>query len=99
LKWVPVDVWTDSSIESMKRVVVQLRGMIGEGEKWRMTVEKKRYTKHHKSEIISDLAELIDEKVDLKNPDKILRIEIIGKYAGMSILKSREVFSSVKLLF
>lgn len=93
LKWVPVDIWTPSTLYAMKEVVTQLRSRIHTGERWRMTVEKRRYTQHHKIEIIRELADLIDEEVDLENPDKILRIEIIGKYAGISVLTPKEIFS------
>jgi tRNA acetyltransferase TAN1 len=94
LKWVPVEVWTYSDLDSMKTAVKQLRNRIREGERWRMTVEKRRYTKYHKDEIVRELAELINEKVDLKNPDKILRIDIIGKYAGISVLEPKDIFST-----
>ncbi len=59
-------------------------------------MEKRRYTVHHKVEIIEKLAELIDETVDLEKPDKILRIDIIGKYAGLSILTPQDIFSAAK---
>lgn len=97
LKWVPVDRWTSSDIESMREVVLQIRNEIGLGERWRMTVEKRRYSLHHKIDIINALAELIDEKVDLKEPDRILRVDIIGKYAGLSFLLPDEVFSTARL--
>ncbi len=96
LKWVPVDLWTRSEISSMKEAVIELKNMILKGERWRITVEKRRYTLYHKVEIIRELAELIDEKVDLENPDKILRIDIIGKYAGLSILTPQDIFSAAK---
>jgi len=98
LKWVPIDLWTRSDMNSMKEGVVELRNGIYAGEKWRMTVEKRRYTRHHRIEIIRELADLIDEKVDLENPDKILLIEILGGYAGISVLKPQEIFSAVKIL-
>jgi len=97
LKWVPTDLWTYSDMNSMKEAVMNVRDKIRAGERWRMTVEKRRYTLYHKIDIIKELAELIDEKVDLKNPDKILRIDIIGKYAGISVLSPREVFSTMRL--
>jgi len=96
LKWVPIDFWTFSDIDSIKKEVVKLRNRILKGEKWRMTVEKRRYTSHHTIEIIEKVAEMIDEKVDLKNPDKILHIEIIGKYAAVSLLTPRDTFSIAK---
>lgn len=97
LKWVPTDFWTNSDMDSMKEAVLNIRVKIHEGERWRMTVEKRRYTRYHKIEIIKELAELIQEEVDLKNPDKIVRIDIIGKYAAVSVLSPNEIFSTTKL--
>lgn len=97
LKWVPTDLWTCSDMNSMKEAVINVRDRIQVGERWRMTVEKRRYTLYHRIDIIKELAQLIDEKVDLKNPDKIVRIDIIGKYAAVSVLSPREVFSTMML--
>jgi len=97
LKWVPIELWTYSDLDSMKKTVEQLKTQIHPGEKWRITLEKRRFTKYHKIEIIKSVAELIDEKVDLKNPEKILRIDIIGKYAGISVLKPNDIFSTLQL--
>jgi tRNA acetyltransferase TAN1 len=97
IKWVPIDAWTDSDIESMKTTLEGLKGNILPGEKWGMKVEKRRYTLHHSIEIIKELAELIDEKVDLENPDKNVRIEILGKNAGISVLRPDEIFSTKKI--
>jgi len=96
LKWVPVDLWTLSDMDSMKEGVRKLRNRIHAGERWRMTVEKRRYSQHHKIEIIRELADLIEEKVDLENPEKILRVDIIGRYAGISVLTPQDIFSVVK---
>lgn len=96
LKWVPIDYWTTSDLESMASGIVTLRNKIAKGEKWMMVVEKRRYSQYHKIEIIKYLAEYIDEKVDLRNPDKIVRIDILGKNAGISVIKPEEIFSVSK---
>jgi tRNA acetyltransferase TAN1 len=93
LKWVPIDYWTTSDLESMANGIVMLRNRIAKGEKWMMVIEKRRYTGYHKIEIIKHLAEYIDEKVDLRNPDKIVRIDIIGNNGGISVVKPDETFS------
>ena len=95
-KWVPIDLWTDGNIESIKERITKLRGMIRTADTWRMTVEMRRYTTLHKADVIREVAELIDAKVDLDNPDKILRIEFIGKHAGISVLKPYEIFSATR---
>jgi len=98
LKWIPIDFWTHSDMESMREAVVELRNKIQAGERWRMTVKKRRYARYHKIQIIRELAELINEKVDLKTPEKILRIDILGKYAGVSVIAPQDVFSIEKPL-
>lgn len=55
-KWVPVDRWTSSDLDSMSSLVASLKGKIGEDERWMMAVEKRRYTRYHKIDIISRLA-------------------------------------------
>jgi tRNA acetyltransferase TAN1 len=99
LKWVPVDYWTTSDLEAMANAIIMLRSRIEKGEKWMMLVEKRRYTQYHKIDIIKHLAECIDEKVDLRNPDKIVRIDIIGNNAGISVLKPGETFSISKAYY
>lgn len=92
-KWVPVDSWAYSDMDSLREAVADVQNKIRGGERWRMVVEKRRYTLYHKIDIIRELAQFIDEKVDLENPDKIARIDIIGKHAGVSVLTPKDMFS------
>jgi tRNA(Ser,Leu) C12 N-acetylase TAN1 len=80
-------------MNSLKEAVAKIRNKIEAGERWRMTVEKRSYTLCHKIDIIKELAQLINEKVNHENPDKIVRIDIIGKYAGVSVLAPEGIFS------
>ena len=93
LKLRPVDLWTTPTIANLKLAISSLKGQIRPGERWGMEVELRRFTTLHKLEIIEPLAELIDEKVDLRNPDKTVRIEILGNAAAVSVLKPEDVFS------
>jgi tRNA acetyltransferase TAN1 len=89
----PVDLWTAPTIADLKGAVSSLMGQIKPGEKWGMEVELRRFTALHRLEIIEPLAELIDEKVDLRNPDKMVRIEVLGNAAAVSVLKAEDGFS------
>lgn len=90
-RWVPVDTWTQADLDSLVRVVTGLREQIQPGETWRMTVEKHRHARHHRDEVITALARLIDAKVDLTRPDKILRIDLVGDAAAVSVLTPGDV--------
>jgi tRNA acetyltransferase TAN1 len=92
-KWLPVDAWGSSDVEAMKDAIHRLRDRIEPTETWRMTLEKRRYTHHHQLELIRILAEPIAAKVDLVHPDKILRVDILGPHAAMSVLTPKDIFS------
>ena len=97
LKLRPVDLWTAPTIADLKVAVSSLKGRIGVGERWGMEVELRRFTNLHKMEIIEPLAQLIGEKVDLRSPDKMVRIEILGNAAAVSVLRPEDVFSLHKI--
>jgi tRNA acetyltransferase TAN1 len=47
------------------------------------------------SEIIATVGSEINNRVDLENPDWIVLVEIIGKLVGISVLRPKEIFSSL----
>ena len=94
LKWIPIDVWCDSSnIESIRQALIALAGNILPEEKWMMHLEKRRYSMFHKADLIIGLADVFKQKVDLTNPDKVVWIELIGREAGIAIIRPSEIFS------
>jgi len=92
-KWLPIDAWGSSDVEAMKDAIHRLRDRIESTETWRMTLEKRRYPDHQQLELIRILAEPIAAKVDLVHPDKILRVDILGPQAAMSVLTPDDIFS------
>ncbi|MEW5840514.1 THUMP domain-containing protein [Nitrososphaera sp.] len=67
---------------------------MGTDETFRITVEK-RHSPLHSREIIDYVAEAIKRKVNLDNPDWIVLVEIIGRHAGVSVLRPGQMFSAV----
>jgi predicted phosphoribosyltransferase/tRNA(Ser,Leu) C12 N-acetylase TAN1 len=97
LKWVPVDRWARAELPAMKAAVAQLRQKIGPNETWRMTFERRTATTGlDPSWLIRSLAELIDAKVDLSHPDKVVLAQLFDKWVAFSIVAPNEVFSVVK---
>ncbi|MFB0560293.1 MAG: THUMP domain-containing protein [Candidatus Lokiarchaeia archaeon] len=95
--YIPIDVWCSSELEEMVENVKRLSEGIKKDETWRMTVNKRFYNQYHTLEIIEILAENVNRKVDLKNPQKIIQIEIMGKQAGISLLDPSDIFSVSKV--
>ncbi len=95
IKWVPVDFWCETSLDSIKKVIDEnVASGIGESETWGMKVEKRRWQKYHTIEIIECLAAGINRKVNLSSPDKWLRVNVVGERTAISLLKPEEIFST-----
>lgn len=92
--WIPVDKWCKSTIEDMQKTIKGLVKDIKEKDKWKMDIAKRCYEKYNTTELIMKLTDVVDKpKVDLKNPDKIIRIDIIGNNAGISLLNKDEILN------
>lgn len=94
-KWVPVDVWATPDTDSLRQAVAGLRDRIRPGERWRISIERRAPGGPARAELIAALAPLIDEKVDLSHPDKLLRIELLSDRAAVSVVTPEEMFSVV----
>ena len=64
-------------------------------DKYRITIEK-RHSEISSMDLISKIAEKIDNEVNLENPDVILLIEIIGNLCGISLLRKENILSVEK---
>jgi tRNA acetyltransferase TAN1 len=94
VKWVPVDHWCATDLSTMKEVIdQQIIGQIGQDQTWGMVVQKRRWQKYHTIEIIEFLAEGIESKVDLNNPDWIIWVDVVGRETGISLLRPQDIFS------
>ncbi|MHA1784035.1 MAG: THUMP domain-containing protein [Candidatus Helarchaeota archaeon] len=98
LKFVPIQEVIHTDINKIEEYLTSNIDLIKPEEKFKIVIKKRRFNLSS-SEIIEVVAKNIDRTVDLDNPDKIIRIEIIGKYTGISILSPDDVFSLKRKLF
>lgn len=96
VKWVPVDYWCWTDLDSIKQVIDQkVLPRLQPDETWAMQVNKRRWQTYHTLDIVTTLAADIDRKVDLSHPDKIVWVDVIGNETAVSVLKPDEVFSVI----
>ena len=95
LRVIPVEKVVRTNLDEIKQSAVELSNKIGENETFRVTVEK-RFTSVSSHDIIEATASDIKRKVNLTKPDKILLIEVIGGYTGLSVVSPDEVLAVVK---
>ncbi len=93
-RYIPVDKWVRSSVTEMQKAIKSLVPKIKKEEKWMMDLEKRHYDKMSFQELIVKLTDVVNrEKIDLKKPQKIIKVEIIGKDAGISLLEPAEILT------
>lgn len=97
LKLVPVQKIVEASLENIRNASLELANeLIGVDETYRILV-RKRLTDLSTRDLIDAIAPMIERKVRLDNPDKVLLIEIIGELAGISVIRPDQIVSIQKI--
>jgi len=95
LRVIPVEKVVRTDLVEIKQAVIELANKVGNDETFRVTVEK-RFTSTPARDIIEAAAASIQRKVDLTSPNKIILIEVVGGYTGVSVVKPKDIFSTTK---
>ena len=86
LKVKPVQKVVACEIEAIGNAVLERSKAIRDGETFRVSIEKRRSDVSSK-EVIDAIAAKIPRKVDLRDPGKIVLVEIIGRVAGIAVIR------------
>ena len=86
LKVKPVQKVVPCEIEAIGNAVSERSSAIRDGETFRVSIEKRRSDVSSK-EVIDAIAAKIPRKVDLRDPRKIVLVEIIGRVAGIAVIR------------
>ena len=82
----PILSWVRTEVEEIVGEVCNQVGKIGAEESFRVTLEKRR-THLRSLEVIKAVAEVIDNPVNLENPDWVVLVEILGNVTGVSVIR------------
>ena len=95
LRIIPIQKIIVTKIEEIEKSITELSHQILENETYRILIEK-RNSNISSQEIITKIANKINNKVSLDFPDKVILIEILGNVTGISILKKSDILSTEK---
>lgn len=93
LRFIPIEKVVTSNISEIKDASIELSKKIPLNKTVKIFIEK-RHSSLKRSEIIDEIGPSLTSKVNLENPDWLILIEIIGKYSGISVIESTNLFSS-----
>jgi len=72
----------------MQEAVRSVAEGIGENDMWKLDLTRRHYHQYQDHELILKLTEVVNTgEVDLEKPEKIIKVEIIGQHAGISLLE------------
>lgn len=94
LRVIPISMVVSSEIREIAQGIKNIRHEMLEGDRFRVTVEK-RHSILETKEVINAVASTIHNRVDLENPDWIVMVQIVGSQTGITILRPDQIFSSV----
>ena len=92
LKIVPIDYVCETKLNAIKDFVEKYYPFyLNEDDSFKIELKRRKNEIIERDTIIEAVAKLIDNKVDLDNPDKIIRIELLGNVSGISFLNPDDI--------
>ena len=98
LRIIPIQQVVLTDLNKIKDKATQLAAEIKESDSFRITVEK-RHSGISRRDIIEAVAENIHRKVNLKDPQKIILVEVVGGLTGISVINPDFIISTRKEQF
>jgi tRNA acetyltransferase TAN1 len=95
LRIIPIETTVPSELETIVEEALRLSEKIQGEQSFRITLEKRR-TELKRMEVIEAIAEGIERKVNLEEPDWIILVQIVGKRTGIAVLPSDGIISVQK---
>lgn len=95
-RFIPIQETTNAVLAEIVAAVQKHVNIMKPDESYRITIEK-RGSGLSSNEIIDAVAKIIHNKVSLEKFDWNVLIEVLGKIAGVSILKEQDMVSTLKL--
>jgi tRNA acetyltransferase TAN1 len=93
---IPVDAVVDTTLDQIKAAAKQLGGQINESESFKIDIGE-RDSPYTRKELIEAIADVVDRKVNLESPDKVLQVEVLGEYTALCVARPDEIISITKL--
>jgi len=95
LKIIPIDYVCQTNINTIKIIIQNhYRDYIHSDESFKIELNRRKNDLIDRDSFIESIAKFVDNKVNLENPDKIIRIEILRNMTGISFLQQDDVIKT-----
>ncbi len=98
LKIVPINFICETDVKIIKYLIDKnYKNFIKKKDTFRITLKRRHHESIERSNFIDIIAKNIKNDVNLDNPDKIIRIEILGNICGISFLKKNDIIKNKRI--
>jgi len=92
LKIVPIDFVCETNLKVISQIVKNhYTEFINKTDTFKIDLKRRNNDTIERERLIKYVANNIENQVSLENPDKIIRIELLGNYCGIAFLKPDEI--------
>lgn len=92
LKIIPIDFVCETNSQVINQLVeLHYRDYLNDTDSYKITLKRRKHEQIERVNFIQKLAKNIPNKVDLENPDKFIRIEILGSICGIAFLSKEDI--------
>lgn len=92
LKIIPIDYVCETQIQTISEIIQSNYHMfIHTGDSFKIVLNRRKNAYIDRQSFIKKIASILNNKVDLEHPDKIIRIEVLGNITGISYLSPNEI--------
>ncbi|MFI5417082.1 MAG: THUMP domain-containing protein, partial [Nitrososphaerales archaeon] len=95
LRAIPIFATVNTDAESIAKAVMEQSHKMKPDDTYRITIEK-RHSDISSSQIITQIADQVKNKVSLEKYDWVILVQVVGKISGVSILKDKDILSVEK---
>lgn len=92
LKIIPIDFVCETNTKILVNLIQEhSKAFIKEGDSFKIVLKRRKHEKIERNNLIERIANLVNNKVDLENPDKVIRLEVLGNFCGVSFLERNDI--------
>jgi len=96
LKIIPIDFVCETNTKILANLIQNhYKTYIKEQESFKIYLKRRKNEKIERNTLIERIAVGIHNNVDLENPDKVIRIEILGNSSGVSFLQKKDIVNKI----
>jgi len=93
LKIIPIDYVCETKLNVLKEIVEKYYPLyLNKNDSFKIELNRRKSEIIDRDILIETIAKVFNNEVDLDNPDRILRIEILGYVSGISFLNPDDIF-------